>query len=70
MVWVSQPQLRVLDEILSFLLIVSICWFWTNSYIAKSLSCIDLIFTDQPSLAVFTDQPSLVVDSGVHPTLH
>ena len=26
-----------------------------------SLSCIDLIFTDQPSL---------VVDSGVHPTLH
>ena len=27
----------------------------------NSLSCIDLIFTDQPSL---------VVDSGVHPTLH
>ena len=27
----------------------------------NSLSCIDLIFTDQPGL---------VVDSGVHPTLH
>ena len=27
----------------------------------NSLSCIDLIFTDQPSL---------VVDNGVHPTLH